>query len=233
MKLYVIITLLVVLLMILFYTVYYEGYENPKPITEDSPTRVNFTCSDTDQTNVFDRFNYFQIADSNNRCITNYTKLNNYFGLSNICLPNCPSGFTLSPVDNTLCVANSCHNSADLSQNILGSWYNTCSVMYKQQYKLTSTITSISNVTKSFNNQFRTIKTEYDGLNMTVNSINCSLPANSAKCAIRDRHMNDIGSNYNNLLDITSNINYNYNYLSNRKNSYDSVYYDLLCDRYI
>jgi hypothetical protein len=168
MKLYLIITLLVVLLIILFYNVYYENFEDlPKPITQNSPVRVDFSCPDGDQKNIFDRFDYVQTA-SSNLCPSDYTKINNYFGLSNICLPNCPSGYTLSAVDNTLCVANICHNTADLSANILGSWYNTCSVIYKNQYNLTSTIASISTVTRNFNDQSRTINNEYTDLFMTL-----------------------------------------------------------------
>ena len=233
MKLYLIITLLVVLLIILFYNVYYENFEDlPKPVTQDSPVRVDFSCPDGDQKNIFDRFDYVQTANSN-ICPSNYTKINNYFGLSNVCLPNCPSGYTLSAIDNTLCVANVCHNTADLSANILGSWYKTCSVIYKNQYNLTSTIASISTVTRNFNDQSRTINNEYTDLNTKLTNINCSIPGNPAKCLIRDRHMINIGSNYNTIMDITTNINYNYNYLSNRKSSYDAVYSDLLCDRYI
>jgi hypothetical protein len=66
MKLYVIVTLLVILLIILFYSVYYESFINlyyesfeglPKPITADSPVRVDFSCADSDQKNIFDIVN--------------------------------------------------------------------------------------------------------------------------------------------------------------------------------
>ena len=257
MKLYLIVTLLVILLIILFYSVYYESFTNsyyesftnlynesftnsyyesfegpPKPITADSPVRVDFSCADSDQKNIFDRFDYVQDAKSN-ICPSNYTKLANYFGLTNVCLPNCPPGYSISPIDNTLCIANSCHNSADLSYNIIDSWNKTCSVLYQQQYRLTSTIASISTVTNSFKSQTGTINTEYNDLNTSLQGVNCSLPGNTNKCQIRDRHMANIRNKYNTIMDITSNINYNYNFLSNRKSSYDRVYYDLLCDRYI
>jgi hypothetical protein len=234
MKLYVIITLLVILLIILFYNVYNESFSDlPKPVTENTRVRVDFTCPSSDQKNIFDRFDFVQKANSNGVCISNYTKINNYFGLTNLCLPNCPPGYSISSQDNTLCIANVCYNTKDLSENILNSWRNTCSVLYKNEFRLTSTIASISTVTNSFNDQFRTINSNYTDLNNRLNSFNCSGAANSAKCAIRDRHMRDIGSNYTNLNDLTQDINYNYNYLSNRKNAYNRVYYDLLCDRYI
>lgn len=243
MKLYVIVTLLVILLIILFYKIYHESFTNnlyyenftslPKPITADSPVRVDFSCADSDQKNIFDRFDYVQDAKSNGACPSNYTKLANYFGLTNVCLPNCPPGYTVSPVDNTLCIANSCHNSPDLSYNIIGSWNKTCSVLYQQQYRLTSTLASISTVTDSFRKQTNIVNTEYNDLNNTLEG-NCSLPwANTSKCQIGERNMVKIRNNYNTIMDITSNINFNYNYLKNRKTSYDSVYYDLLCDRYI
>lgn len=234
MKLYVIVTLLVILLIILFYNVYNESFTDlPKPVTGDSPVRVDFSCADSDQQNVFDRFNYAQDAKSNGICPSNYTKLTNYFGLTNLCLPNCPPGYTISPVDNTLCIANSCRNSADLSYNIIDSWNRTCSVIYQQQYRLTSTLASISTVTDSFRKQSGSVKSTYNDLNNSLQGIDCSLPGNPHKCIIRNRHMSNIDSTYNTLMNITSNINYNYNYLSNRKSSYDSVYYDLLCDRYM
>ena len=234
MKLYVIVTLLVILLIILFYNVYNESFTDlPKPVTGDSPVRVDFSCADSDQQNVFDRFNYAQDAKSNGICPSNYTKLANYFGLTNLCLPNCPPGYTISPVDNTLCIANSCRNSADLSYNIIDSWNRTCSVIYQQQYRLTSTLASISTVTDSFRKQSGSVKSTYNDLNNSLQGIDCSLPGNPHKCIIRNRHMSNIDSTYNTLMNITSNINYNYNYLSNRKSSYDSVYYDLLCDRYM
>lgn len=234
MKIYVIIALLVVLLIILFYKVYNESFVDlPKPVVTNTPVRVDFTCPSSDQKNIFDRFDNAVKAVSN-VCPFNYTKINNYFGLSNLCLPNCPRGYTISSNDNTLCIANVCYNTVDLSENILNSWRNTCSVLYQNQYRFTSTLASISTVTNSFNDQFRTINNNYTDLNTTLNRLNCSAsPNNQAKCAIRDRHMRDISSNYTILNSLTQDINYNYNYLSNRKNVYDRVYYDLLCDRYI
>ena len=233
MKLYIIITLLVILLIILFYNVYNESFTDPpKPVAQNSDVRVDFTCASSDQKNIFDRFDYAQQAKSN-ICPSNYTRINNYFGSSNLCLPNCPPGYTISPNDNTLCIANVCYNTPDLSENILGSWNKTCSVIYKNQYNLDTTLTNISNVTDSFRKQTGIVNSRYNDLNDRLQSIDCSLPGNSNKCIIRDRHIGDIGANYNTIMNITSNINYNYNYLSNRKNTYDSVYYDLLCDRYI
>ena len=89
MKLYVIITLLVVLLIILFYNVYNESFiDLPKPVTQNTPVRVDFTCPSSDQKNIFDRFEYARKTISN-VCPADYTKQPNYFGLSNICLPNC------------------------------------------------------------------------------------------------------------------------------------------------
>lgn len=231
MKLYVIIALIVVLLLILFYNVYYEEFSDlPKPVTTDSPVRSDFSCADSDQKNIFDRFDYVKNKKLDGSCPSDYVGIDNYFGLSNLCLPNCPSGYTLSPVDNTLCIANVCHNSPDLSGNIRGSWFNTCSVIYKQQYNLTSTIASISTVTRNFKDQFNSVNFSYGDLRTSLNNYNCS--QDPAKCAIRDRNMNNITSNYTNLYNLTSNISYNYNYLSNRKAAYDKVYYDLLCDRY-
>uniref|UniRef100_A0A6C0DA44 Uncharacterized protein n=1 Tax=viral metagenome TaxID=1070528 RepID=A0A6C0DA44_9ZZZZ len=231
MKLYVIITLLVILLIILFYNVYNESFANlPKPVTVNTPVRVDFTCPSSDQKNIFDRFDYATKSISN-ICPSNYTKINNYFGISNLCLPNCPSGYTVSSNDITLCIANVCYNTPDLSENILNSWRNTCSVIYKNQYSLASTIASISTVSRSFNNQFTIVNSQYTDLNTTLSGFNCSI--NPAKCQIRDRHMRDIGSNYTILNSLTQDINSNYIYLSNRKNVYDRIYYDLLCDRYI
>jgi len=233
MELYIIITLLVILLIILFYNIYNESFTDlPKPVTQNSDVRVDFTCASSDQKNIFDRFDYAQKATSNGVCLSNYTRITNYFGSSNLCLPNCPSGYRISSNDNTLCIADVCFNTPDLSDNILGSWLNTCSVIYKNQYNLETTLTNISNVTDSFRKQTGTINTEYNDLNTSLQNI-CSLPGNEQKCIIKDRHMGNIGSRYNTIMNLTSNINYNYNYLSNRKNSYDNLYYDLLCDRYL
>lgn len=236
MKLYVIVTLLVILLIILSYNTYYENFVSlPRPKTEDSPVRVDFSCADNDQKNIFDRFNFAQRTDINNRCPPNYAKINNYFGLSNLCLPNCPSGYFESSIDMTLCVANSCRNTPDLSANIQGSWYNTCSVLYQQQYRLTSTITSISNVMRSINTQTNIVDTEYTDLNNTLNNFDCLFPvgANIRRCNAIDQNKRNIDSNYNSIMNIRNNVNLNYNFLTNQKNRYDAVYYDLLCDRYV
>lgn len=234
MKLYVIITLLVVLLIILFYNVYNESFiDLPKPVTQNTPVRVDFTCPSSDQKNIFDRFEYARKTISN-VCPADYTKQPNYFGLSNICLPNCPSGYSESSVDRTLCVANVCYNTPDLSENIISSWKNTCSIIYQNQFRLTSTIASISTVTRSLNDQFKIVDSQYTDLNGTLSGFDCAASTNNrAKCGIRDRHMRDIGSNYTNLNSITFDVNSNYIYLSNRKNAYDNVYYDFLCDRYV
>ena len=212
----------------------------PNVITANAPVRNDNTCSDGRQTYTFDRFARAVYADmskpvnikygactyesSNNN--VKYNLLSNYFDTTNLCLEACPSNFSLSPTDNTLCIANSCLNTTDLSYNIIDSWRQVCGPLYKTQLQFTSTLNSVSSVTGSLNIQYQTASNDVGLLS------NGMYVSGAPNASIRDLRFPAIQSNYMNMANIISDTNKNYKSLNATKSNFDSYYYSFLCDRY-
>lgn len=226
----------------------------PIPITINSPLRVDNTCSDPNQSVVYDRFagavyadmtkTDNQVANGGTPCSYENkqnlkTSLSNiqydllpspYMGISNInlCLPKCTSfkGYTQSPDDFTLCLGDTCHNTPDLSNNILDSWYQVCGPLTKTELMYRSTLNSVSSITSTMN-----AATFFASSN--INTLSNKIYSSSKNTNIRDIFFPPILSNYTSLLNLTNTIDSNYNLLQTDKNMFDTNYYSLLCDRYI
>ena len=219
----------------------YEGFE-VSPITKPTPVRQDNTCSDPGQKNLLDRFDYTMPYDSNGNCpavkgLTNvFYQSCNYYGQSNCIIP-CVSadGWTTYSNDNSLCVRNDnlCKATTDLSQNIQESWAKNCGVIYKQYWNLNSTIKSISSVTGTINDQFVYIDSNINYLsNGVYSNYDCTNPANSNKCYIRDLRYPTILSNYHTLQTIHNTVNSSYIDLSNKQRLFSNIYSSFSCDKY-
>ena len=221
----------------------------PIPITINSPLRIDNTCSDPNQTAVYDRFagavyadmtkTLNNVANGGTPCSYENTLNSNiqydllpnpYMGISNInlCLPKCTTfkGYIQSPNDFTLCLGSTCHNTPDLSNNILDSWYQVCGPLTKTELMYTSTLNSISSITSTMN---AATFMATSNINVLSNKIYSS----SKNTNVRDIFYPPILSNQTSLYNLTASIDSNYNLLQTDKNMFDSNYYSLLCDRYI
>ena len=152
-----------------------------------------------------------------------------YMGISNIniCLPKCTSfkGYTQSANDITLCLGDTCHNTPDLSNNILDSWYQVCGPLMKTSLMYTSTLNSISSITSTMNSATYMATSN-------INVLSNKIYNSALNTSIRNIFFPPILANYNSLVNLTANIGSNYNLLQTDKNMFDSNYYSLLCDRY-
>lgn len=235
------ILLLCILAIVFYYTSFEgfqdttEGFQDTTPRVINSSIRVDNTCSDPKQTNVFDRFQYVQPSVSNS--CTNYINYIQYsgfpFDVQTVCLPICDplKGWYEYPSDRTYCVRSNCINTIDLSGQIKASWTNVCGPIAKQNYTLTSTLQSISSVSHTFNSQFRDVQSNYVNLYNTMYSYNCSLNPNN--CTIRDIRFPALTSNYETLNTLRTNINSNANQLSNKIRPLKQVYNEFGCDLFI
>lgn len=214
----------------------------PNVVVANSPVRNDNTCSDKNQKNYYDRFDDAIWADitrvhpgilpcayeSSNSGLS--YDVTTYMGKSNLCLPKCPSNYTIYDKDNTLCIATSCMNTPDLSSNILNSWRQVCGPLYKTQVNFTSTLQSVSSVTGALNEQYGTatinVQTLSNNMFMTANT------ASDASKVVRSNQWTPILSNYYTLLDTVTAANSNYAGMQITKSQFDTYYSSFLCDRY-
>jgi hypothetical protein len=161
-----------------------------------------------------------------------YEYINNYFYMSNICLPKCMDGYMPYPADTTLCIAsnNVCYNTADLSSNILDSWRQTCGPIKRTELNLTSTINSISTVKVLMNSNTTDIGTMLRSLSNSVFYPSSGTPATNI--SIRNLRYPYVLSNYLDAYAINSNVDFNYNTLRTKKSAFDTIYNDFLCSNY-
>lgn len=229
--------ILLCILGIVFYYTSFEGFQNDTtPRVINSQIRIDNTCSDPQQTNVFDRFTFVQPLSKDGNCdpYTNYIKYTGFpFDTQNVCLPKCDpdKGWYEYQFDRTYCVRSNCVNTLDLSGQIKASWTNVCGPIAKQNYTLTSTLQSISSVSQTFTSQFRNVQSNYVSLSNNMFSYNCSINPNN--CSIRDTRFPALASNYQTLNMLTTNINYNAQDLSNKMAPLTRAYNSFGCDLFI
>lgn len=228
---------------------------------KNTPLRTNKTCSDPSQIYIYDKFDGAVISDSTQKdniddgpctyeskkkgvpedlytglggvsvASANYDIIPHYYGMTNLCLPNCPAGFTEYQYDSSLCISadGNCHNTPDLSSNILDSWRQVCGPLTKTEHNLTSTINSISNVTATIDKQFDIINSNVERLGYGMyeyNGTNTNIPT------LRDARFPNIMSNYEDLNTMYSKTNNEYSFLKEAKSYFDNVYKSYYCDRY-
>ena len=233
-----ILIILLCILGIIFYYTTMEGFEeDTTPQVINSSIRIDSTCSDPKQTNIFDRFTFVQPVvkddDGNFTCdpYTNYVKYVGFpFEDKGVCLPICDpeKGWYEYLPDRTYCVRSNCMNTVDLSGQIKTSWTHVCGPIAKQHYTLTSTLASISTVSQTFNTQFNQVNSNYSGLITTLQNYNCSLDA--TKCTIRNARFPDIRNNYITLTNLKNSVNGTYIDLSNKLRPFDVVHRAFGCD---
>ena len=154
------------------------------------------------------------------------------FGQENkVCLPPCPSNYTKSPQDNTICIRNdsNCVYTHDLSANIQNNWFKTCAALYKTNINLTSAIQSISTVVSTFTFQSDTVKNNYDSLNTQLSNYTI----NDDKKTHYDNNFSNIRSNYNSISEEQTKIANKYNTLKEDKLKFDTLFNNLGCSNYM
>lgn len=245
----IIIPIVIIILLILVFSIYYtyEGFQaDNTPIVVNSPIRIDNTCSDPKQTNIFDRFTFVQQLDKDNGCgtYTNYVIYSNYpFNNYKVCLPRCDTskGWREHSFDKTYCTRDTCINTLDLSDEIKKSWSYVCTPLAKQNYNLTSTLNSISSVTNTFNRQFNMAESNYNNLlsrGLDWRTANCpgTSPTNPfgaglrPECAILNLGVAPLMNSYTTLRTLRDSINSNANQLSNKMGPLKNTYRSFGCD---
>lgn len=231
------IVLLCILAIVFYYTVK-ESFQDKTPRTINSAVRIDNTCSDPSQTNIFDRFNFVQPLgkdedgnDTDCDMYLNYIRYSEFpFNTKNVCLPKCDptKGWYEYFQDRTYCVRSNCINTLDLSGQIKASWTNVCGPIAKQHFTLTSTLQSISTVSQTFNNQFRNVQSNYVTLYSDMYTFNCT--TNPTYCAIRDTRFPALTNNYNTLNSLRANIDLNMTQLSNKMAPFQRIHDSFGCD---
>jgi len=158
-----------------------------------------------------------------------------------VCLPACPSNYTKSSSDYSVCIRNdsNCIYTPDLSENIQGNWFITCAALYKQNVNITSTINSISNVVSTFSKHTSTVRSNYNLLNTQLNSYITTNSLSTDNTIISKRNnyttnFGDITNSYSNLYsNIQSNISDRYNTLQSDKLRFDTLFNKLGCSNFM
>lgn len=157
-----------------------------------------------------------------------------------VCLADCPSDYTKSSIDPTICIRNdnNCTYTSDLSANIQNNWFKTCSALYKQNTNITSTINSISNVVSTFTKQRDTVKDNYLGLNSFINAYATanSGTSDSTKIDRINNYTNNFGNittEYNKLNLIQTTIKGKYDTLQADKVKFDTLFNKLACSNFM
>jgi hypothetical protein len=151
-----------------------------------------------------------------------------------ICLVECPTDYTISSSDKTICLRNdsTCTYTEKLSANIQNNWSKTCAALYKQNANIFSTINSISTVVSTFSIQSSTIKTNYTLLNNQLATY--GLTHNDVYSINYNNNFSNITSNYSNLYsNIQSNISDRYNTLRSDKLKFDTLFNNLGCSNFM
>ena len=224
-------------LILILYDIYKEGFSNPTVI--NTPLRADKTCSDPKMMNRIDRFHYVTNYDPIHGCGGNgeayptYRQYN-YFGNSNICLPNCPDMYKLDPNDHTYCVATNdlCYLTPDLSSNILNNWSKVCGPLYKFNDNINSTIGSISSVVSTINVQYKLLTPVMNGPNNFLTLLSNGSPDDTLN-RFSTNFYPGIVSNYNDIYSYQAIINSNYIELNNKKNNFDIMYNSFNCANYM
>lgn len=157
-----------------------------------------------------------------------------------ICLAACPSNYTISSSDNTICIRNdnNCIYTADLSGNIQNNWNKTCSALYKQNINITSTINSISNVVSTFTKQTDTVNDSYNLLNSRLIAYELANrgTSDSTKIIRRNNYINNFGiitTERDKINSIQTTIQNKYNTLKTDKVKFDTLFNKLGCSNFM
>ena len=181
---------------------------------------------------MFDRFHYAVGYDTNiygdSGCPDTHVRYN-FMGNSNLCLPTCPSNYSPYQYDNTYCVANKCYIQGDLSGNIQESWNEVCSVFYRTNLILTSTVQSISSVVSTINIQFNTVNSNFVPFS---NSLYNPRLTDTNKLRARDLNFPNVYSNYNDISSYRTIIQSNYLSLQSGMVPFNTLYTQLNCSNY-
>jgi hypothetical protein len=251
----IIIPIVIIILLILVFSIYYtyEGFQaDNTPKVENSRIRIDNTCSDPNQTNIFDRFKFVLPLDKDDSCAsyTNYVIYSNYpFNQYKVCVPICDGakGWSIHPFDKTYCTRSDCVNTLDLSGEIKKSWSYVCTPLARQNYTLTSTLNSISSVTNAFNRQFNMAESNYFNLrSRRVDFVTANCPGTSPTnpfpvtlsgqpppspyCSILNLGATPLANSYTTLRTLRDSINTNANQLSNKMGPFKNVYRSFGCD---
>jgi hypothetical protein len=148
-----------------------------------------------------------------------------------VCLPPCPSNYTVSSYDATICIRNdsNCVYTYDLSANIQNNWFKTCAALYKENTSLISTIQSISSVVSTFSIQSSTVQSNYTLLNSQLGGYTTP----GYKFTHRNNDFSNITNDYTSLFNIQRNISDKYNILLTDKLKFDTLFNNLGCSNYM
>lgn len=158
-----------------------------------------------------------------------------------VCLPSCPSNYTKSSSDYSVCIRNdsNCVYTEDLCGNIQNNWFKTCATLYRQNANITSTINSISNVVSTFTKQTNTVHTNYQLLNTQIsNYVRSNIGSTDPNVLSRINNSNsnfsNIRNSYSNLYsNIQLNITSRYNTLKADKLRFDTLFNNLACSNFM
>jgi hypothetical protein len=223
-------------ILLFFLLLIYQSYET-EPFVDKGPNELSLpvrsdgTCSDPDMLNMYDRFHYVAKYDKtaypDTGCPDKYERYN-FEGNSNLCLPLCPSNFTIYSSDPTYCVANYCYVAGDLSGNIRGNWDETCGPMYRTKLTLTSTLAGISSVVSSISFQYNKLSSNFTPFRTSI----FNDPVNVLTTPIRDLYYPNILSNYNDIYSYQNSIQSNYLNLKSGVQPFFSFYNTFNCSNY-
>jgi hypothetical protein len=250
-----------------------EPFEYNPPTVVPSKVRADLTCSDRNQSAIYDRFDNAGmntlLKEANLLAINGLTKctpndgmgfrvfqdtgipsvvtgvnLSNVFcckgemiqpagtfGENNkVCLPLCPSNYTKSSQDETICIRNdsTCVYTEELSANIQNNWFKTCAALYKENTNLISTIQSISTVVSTFSIQSSTVQSNYRLLNSNLSNYT----TNDDKKARYLNNFYTITNDYNSVFNDQIDISSKYNTLQADKLKFDTLFNNLGCSNY-
>lgn len=159
------------------------------------------------------------------------------FGEENrVCLPPCPSNYTASSQDPTICIRNdsTCVYTYDLSANIQNNWFKTCAALYKQNLNLTSTIQSISTVVSTFSIQSSTVQSNYTLLNNQLTTyMTTHSDASLTTVSNYNSNFSNVRNKYIDLSNIQCNISYTYNIIQSDKLKFDTLFNNLGCSNFM
>lgn len=255
-----------------------ESFEYNPPTVIPSKVRADLTCSDPNQSAVYDRFDNAGMTTLamgvdlvEMLTLTKCTGINppgdglgfrvfqdtgipfrgGGYNLSNVycckgemvqptgtvgennkvCLPFCPSNYTKSPQDETICIRNdnNCVYTYDLSANIQNNWFKTCAALYKENTILISTIQSISTVVSTFSIQSSTVQSNYTLLNTQLSGYTID----DDKKARYQNNFNTITNDYNSVFNHQIDITNKYNILQADKVKFDTLFNNLGCSNYM
>lgn len=223
--------ILLFFLLLIYQSYEFEHFQDLGPIELSLPTRTDGTCSDPNMMNMYDRFHYVagydKTAYPDTGCPDNYVRYT-FEGNSNLCLPNCPSNYSIYPSDPTYCVTNYCYIAGDLSGNIRETWNETCGPMFRTNLTLNSTLAGISSVVSTINFQYNELTSNFTPFSHTVTTYS----GDTNKQGMINTYYPNIVSNYTDIYSYQNIIQSNYLNLQSGVKPFFSYYNTLNCSNY-